>query len=38
MEVGEQAVSVTVPAGKAEPQTLRLDREQIAEAKLVVKI
>jgi ribosome maturation factor RimP len=38
MEVGEQAVSVTVPAGKAEPQTVRLDREQIAEAKLVVKI
>ena len=38
MEVDEQAVSVAVPAGKAEPQTLRLDREQIAEAKLVVKI
>jgi hypothetical protein len=38
MEVDEQAVSVAVSAGKAEPQTLRLDREQIAEARLVVKI
>ena len=38
MEADERAVSMAVSAGKAEPQTLRLDREQIAEAKLVVKI
>jgi ribosome maturation factor RimP len=37
-EADEQAVSLAVFAGKAEPQTLRLEREQIAEAKLVVKI
>jgi ribosome maturation factor RimP len=37
-EADEQAVSLAVSAEKAEPQTLRLEREQIAEAKLVVKI
>lgn len=38
MEVDERAVSLAVVVGKAEPQTVRLEREQIAEAKLVVKI
>ena len=37
-EADERAVSLVVLAGKAEPQTLRVEREQIAEAKLVVKI
>jgi ribosome maturation factor RimP len=38
MEVDERAVLLAVSAGKTEPQTLRLELEQIAEAKLVVKI
>jgi len=37
-EADEHSVSLTVSAEQAEPQTLRLEREQIAEAKLVVKI
>lgn len=38
MQVDEQAVVLTVSTGTPAPQTLRLDREMIAEAKLVVKI
>jgi ribosome maturation factor RimP len=37
-EADERAVSLTVPGGADHPQTLRLEREQIAEARLVVKI
>jgi ribosome maturation factor RimP len=37
-EVDERAVSMTVSTGTREPQPLRLELEQIAEAKLVVKI
>lgn len=38
MQADEQAVVVTVLTETPAPQTLRLDREMIAEAKLVVKI
>jgi ribosome maturation factor RimP len=37
-EADEQAVSLTVSTGTAEPQTLRMEREQIADARLFVKI
>lgn len=37
-EADEQAVSLTVSTGTAEPQTLRMEREQIADARLLVKI
>jgi ribosome maturation factor RimP len=37
-EADEQAVSLTVSTGAAEPQTLRMEREQIADARLFVKI
>ena len=37
-QVDEQAVVVTVSEGTSVPQTLRLEREMIAEARLVVKI
>ncbi len=38
MEVGDQTVLVATLSGKDEAQMLQLDRDQIAEAKLVVKI
>jgi ribosome maturation factor RimP len=37
-EADEKAVSLTVSTGTAEPQTLRMEREQIADARLFVKI
>jgi ribosome maturation factor RimP len=37
-EADEQAVSLAVSTGRAEPQTLRMEREQIADARLFVKI
>ena len=37
-EADEQAVSLTVSTRAAEPQTLRMEREQIADARLLVKI
>jgi ribosome maturation factor RimP len=37
-QVDEQAVVLTVSTGTSVPQTLRLEREMIAEARLVVKI
>jgi ribosome maturation factor RimP len=37
-EADEQAVSLTIPEGTGQPQTLKLQREQIAEARLVIKI
>jgi ribosome maturation factor RimP len=37
-EADERAVSLTVPGGTDHPQAIRLEREQIAEARLVVKI
>jgi len=38
LEADERTVSLAVFVGKTEPQTLRMNQEQIAEAKLVVKI
>lgn len=38
VEADEQAVSLTVSRGAAEPQMLRMEQEQIADARLYVKI
>lgn len=38
VEANEQAVSLTVSIGAAAPQTLRVEQEQIADARLLVKI
>ena len=38
VEADEQAVSLTVSIGAAAPQTLRVEQEQIADARLLVKI
>lgn len=38
LEADEQAVSLTVSIGAAEPQMLRVEQEQIADARLFVKI
>lgn len=38
VEADEQAVSLTVSIGAAEPQMLRMEQEQIADARLYVKI
>lgn len=38
VEADEQAVSLTVSIGAAAPQTLRVEQEQIADARLFVKI
>jgi len=38
VEVDDRAISLSVSTGTREPQMLRLEREHIAEAKLVVKI
>lgn len=38
MEVNELVVSLTVSSGTSAPRTLKLERELIAEARLVVKI
>jgi len=37
-EADEQAVSLTLSMGRAEPQMVRVEREQIADARLFVKI
>lgn len=37
-EADELAVSLIIPAGRDQPQTLRVKREEIAEARLVIKI
>ena len=37
-EADEQAVLLTLSRGAAEPQTLRVEQEQIADARLLVKI
>jgi ribosome maturation factor RimP len=37
-EADERAVSLIIPAGRDQPQTLRVNREEIAEARLVIKI
>lgn len=37
-EADERAVSLIIPAGRDQPQTLRVKREEIAEARLVIKI
>lgn len=38
VEADEQAVSLTVSIGAAAPQTLKVEQEQIADARLLVKI
>jgi ribosome maturation factor RimP len=38
VEADEQAVSLTVLIGAAAPQTLKVEQEQIADARLLVKI
>ena len=37
-EADERAVSLIIPAGRDQPQTLSVNREEIAEARLVIKI
>lgn len=37
-EADDRAVSLIIPAGRDQPQTLRVKREEIAEARLVIKI